>query len=193
MRTISARAPAVARVQAAQAKLEQLQSPTGREYEIAAQRAMVDQAKAGLAQAQWQLDQRHIAAPAAALVSDTFARPGETIGAGNPVVELLPPQNVLVRFFVPETELATLHIGDRLAIRCDSCAPGLTANITFIAPQPEYTPPVIYSESNREKLVYLIEAHPPDVDAEFHAVLAGNLAQRIGPTEAISDLGQFTF
>ncbi len=154
-------ASAVARVQAAQAKLDQMQSPTGREYEIAAQRAMVEQAKAGLAQAQWRVDQRHVAAPIAALVSDTYARPGETINAGNPVVELLPPQNVLVRFFAPETELASLHIGDRLAISCDSCAADLGANITFIAPQPEYTPPVIYSESNREKLVYLVEAHPP--------------------------------
>jgi HlyD family secretion protein len=151
---------AVARVQAAQAKLDQMQSPTGREYEIAAQRAMVEQAKAGLAQAQWRVDQRHAAAPVAALVSDTYARPGETINAGNPVVELLPPQNVLVRFFVPETELASLHIGDHLAISCDSCAADLEASITFIAPQPEYTPPVIYSESNREKLVYLVEAHP---------------------------------
>jgi len=147
-------------VQAAQAKLDQMQSPTGREYEIAAQRAMVEQAKAGLAQAQWRVDQRHAAAPVAALVSDTYARPGETINAGNPVVELLPPQNVLVRFFVPETELASLHIGDHLAISCDSCAADLEASITFIAPQPEYTPPVIYSESNREKLVYLVEAHP---------------------------------
>lgn len=152
---------AVARVQAAQAKLDQMQSPTGREYEIAAQRAMVEQAKAGLAQAQWNVDQRHVVAPSAALVSDTFARPGETINAGNPVIELLPPQNVLVRFFVPETELATLHVGDRLAIGCDGCAAGLTGSITFISPHPEYTPPVIYSESNREKLVYLIEAHPP--------------------------------
>jgi len=151
---------AVARVQAAQAKLDQMQSPTGREYEIAAQRAMVEQAKAGLAQAQWRVDQRHAAAPVAALVSDTYARPGETINAGNPVVELLPPQNVLVRFFVPETELADLHAGDHLAIGCDGCAADLGASITFISPQPEYTPPVIYSESNREKLVYLVEAHP---------------------------------
>jgi HlyD family secretion protein len=158
-------ASATARAEAANAKLEQMQSPTGREYEIAAQRAMVEQARAGQAQAQWQVDQRHVAAPAAALVADTYARPGETINAGNPVVELLPPQNILVRFFVPETELATLHIGDRLAIGCDACAPGLTAAVTFIAPQPEYTPPVIYSETNREKLVYLIEAHPPPEQA----------------------------
>ena len=152
---------AAARVEAANAKLAQMESPTGREYEIAAQRAMVEQAKAGLAQAEWQVAQRHVAAPVAALVSDTYARPGETIAAGNPVVELLPPRNILVRFFVPETELATLHVGDRLKIGCDGCAPDQTAGITFIAPQPEYTPPVIYSETNREKLVYLIEAHPP--------------------------------
>jgi HlyD family secretion protein len=154
---------AIAHVEAATAKLAQMESPTGREYEIAAQRAMVAQAQAGLAQAQWQVDQRHITAPVAGLVSDTYARPGETINAGVPVVSLLPPQNILVRFFVPETALATLHTGDRLAIGCDACAAGLNATVTFIAPQPEYTPPVIYSETNREKLVYLIEAHaPPD-------------------------------
>jgi HlyD family secretion protein len=153
-------ASATARAAAASAKLDQMQSPMGRQYEIAAQSAMVAQARAALAQADWQLDQRHVAAPAAALVADTFARPGETINAGVPVVSLLPPQNILVRFFVPETEVATMHVGDRLAIGCDGCATDLTAAITFIAPQPEYTPPVIYSETNRTKLVYLVEAHP---------------------------------
>jgi HlyD family secretion protein len=156
-------ASALAHVDAANARLEQMRSPTGREYEIAAQRAMVAQARAALAQAEWQLDQRHVVAPVAGLVADTYARPGETINAGTPVVSLLPPQNILVRFFVPETELATIHVGDRMAIGCDGCMAGLAATVTFIAPQPEYTPPVIYSESNREKLVYLIEAHPtPD-------------------------------
>jgi HlyD family secretion protein len=154
-------ASATARVNAASAKLEQMRSPTGRQYEIAAQSAMVTQARAALAQAEWQLNQRQVFAPAAALVADTFARPGETINAGVPVVSLLPPQNILVRFFVPETEVAAVHVGDKLSIGCDACAPGLTATITFVAPQPEYTPPVIYSETNREKLVFLIEAHPP--------------------------------
>jgi HlyD family secretion protein len=154
-------ASSVARVEAANAKLEQMRSPTGRQYEIAAQNAMVEQARAALAQAEWRLDQRHVVAPTGAQVSDTYARPGETINAGVPVISLLPPQNILVRFFVPETELASVHIGETLAIGCDGCAPGLTATVSFIAPQPEYTPPVIYSESNRDKLVYLIEAHPP--------------------------------
>jgi HlyD family secretion protein len=153
-------ASATARGQAASAKLEQMLSPTGRQYEIAAQSAMVAQARAALAQAEWQLTQRHVVSPVGAMVADTYARSGETINAGVPVVSLLPPENILVRFFVPETELATVHVGDRMAIGCDSCAAGLIATVSFIAPQPEYTPPVIYSESNRDKLVYLIEAHP---------------------------------
>jgi HlyD family secretion protein len=74
-------------------------------------------------------------------VADTYARTGETIMAGVPIVSLLPPQNILVRFFVPETVLGSVHLGDRLAIGCDGCAPGLTATVSFIAPQPEYTPP----------------------------------------------------
>ena len=160
-------ASAIARANAANAKLEQMRSPTGRQYEIAAQSAMVAQAGAALAQAEWQLNQRRVAAPVGALVADTYARTGETIMAGVPIVSLLPPQNILVRFFVPETVLGSVHLGDRLAIGCDGCAPGLTATVSFIAPQPEYTPPVIYSESNRAKLVYLIEAHP---SAE-HAIL----------------------
>ncbi len=153
-------ASASARADAANAKLQQMLSPTGRQYEIAAQSAMVEQARAALAQTDWQFNQRHVVSPVTALVADTYARAGETINAGVPVVQLLPPENILVRFFVPETALATMHLGDRLAIHCDGCSADLTVTITFIAPQPEYTPPVIYSETNREKLVYLIEAHP---------------------------------
>ncbi len=151
---------AIAHVKASEAKLQQIQQATGRQYEIAAQRAVVAEQRAALEQADWRLAQRRVTAPAAAVVADTYALPGEMMMAGAPVVELLPPGNILVRFFVPETALATIHRDERLAIGCDSCAPNLTARISFIAPQPEYTPPVIYSEAAREKLVYLVEAHP---------------------------------
>lgn len=158
-------ASAVAHVNASEAKLQQIQEATGRQYEIAAQRSVVAGQRAALEQAEWRLAQRHVASPDAARVADTYALPGEMMQAGAPVVELLPPANILVRFFVPETALATIHSGERLAIACDSCAPGLTARISFIAPQPEYTPPVIYSEAAREKLVYLVEAHPDPAQA----------------------------
>jgi HlyD family secretion protein len=158
-------ASADAKVAAAAAKLAQMRDPTGRQNEIAAQRAVLAQARAELAQAEWRLSQRRVAAPAAGLVADTYARPGETIAAGAAVVELLPPENVKVRFFVSETALGALRPGERMAIGCDGCRPDLSARVSFIAPQSEYTPPVIYSESNREKLVYLIEARPDPAQA----------------------------
>lgn len=149
---------AQAKVQACEAALAQLRAPYGREREIAAQRAAVEAARAALEMAEWRLNQRRVAAPTGGRVADVLARPGETVAAGAPVVSLLPPENILVRFFVPETALATIHKGDFVDLSCDSCPPKLSATISFVSPQAEYTPPVIYSESSRAKLVYLIEA-----------------------------------
>jgi HlyD family secretion protein len=149
-----------ARVDSAEAKLSQLRSPTGRAPEIAAAEAVVAQSHAQLVQADWRLSQRRVAAPVAAMVADVYARPGETIAAGTPVVSLLPPGNILLRFFVPESDLPSLAIGAPLAVSCDSCPSGLAATVSFVASNAEYTPPVIYSETTRGKLVFLIEAHP---------------------------------
>jgi HlyD family secretion protein len=151
---------AQAKVAVAEAALAQLHAPLGREWEIKAQSAAVEAARAALEMAEWRLAQRRVTAPVSARVADILARPGETVAAGAPVVSLLPPANILVRFFVPETALATIHKGDRVALHCDRCAPDLSATISFVSPQAEYTPPVIYSESSRSKLVYLIEARP---------------------------------
>jgi HlyD family secretion protein len=160
---------AQARVEAAEAALAQSSASLGREREIAAQRAAVEAARAFVEMAQWRLDQRRVAAPVAGRVADVLARPGETVAAGVPVVSLLPPANILVRFFVPEQALATVHRGDAVALRCDACRDDLTATISFVSPQAEYTPPVIYSQSSRAKLVYLVEARPrPEIAAELN-------------------------
>ena len=78
-----------------------------------------------------------------------------------PVVSILPPENIYVRFFVPETQFAQLRLGQRVAISCDGCRPGLTARVAFIAQQQEFTPPVIFSNGSREKLVFKVEARVP--------------------------------
>jgi HlyD family secretion protein len=89
------------------------------------------------------------------------------------VVSLLPPGNLKVRFYVPETKVATLRIGDPVAVHCDGCGNAMAARLTFIAPQAEYTPPFIYSRENRAKLVFLVEARPQD--AAPNAVLKAGL------------------
>lgn len=159
---------AAARLEAAQAKLDLIADTSGREHEIAAQSAAVTAAGARLDSAQWRLEQREVIAPVSGRVADTYARPGETIAAGAPVVSLLPPENIFVRFYVPETALALVHPGGTVGIACDSCPPGLQATISFVATGPEYTPPVIYSQGTRGSLVYLIEAKP---DPEYRARL----------------------
>jgi HlyD family secretion protein len=149
-----------AKMRALEAALAQLQAPMGREGEIKAQTAAVEAARAALAMARWRLDQRHVAAPVGGMVADVLAQPGETLAAGAPVVSILPPENIFVRFFVPEPALTTIHPGDEVAIACDNCPRDLKATVSFIAPQAEYTPPVIYSESTRAKFVFEAEARP---------------------------------
>ena len=94
-----------------------------------------------------------------------LARAGETLAAGAPVVSLLPPENIFVRFFVPEPSLAHVHLGDAVALLCDNCPADMTATVSYIAPQAEYTPPFIYSETTRSKFVFLAEARPKPAEA----------------------------
>ena len=150
---------------AATAALATAQAPMGRPAKIAAQASMVDSLEAALRQAQWRLDQHSVASPAAGVIADVLARPGETLAAGAPVVSLLPPENIFVRFFIPERELSRAHVGEKVMFRCDGCMDDLSGTISFIAPQAEYTPPFIYSESTRGKFVFLAEARPPKAQA----------------------------
>ena len=172
---------AKAHVAASQARLDLIGSSSGREHAIAAQSQAVEQAEKALADAQWKLDQRVIAAPVAGFVADTFVEPGETVTAGAPVLELLPPENILVRFFVAETVLPKVHIGQNVAIACDSCPTDLTGRIGFVGTKAEYTPPVIYSQGTRGALVYLVEAHP---DKKYAALLKPGQPVEVRPIGA---------
>jgi HlyD family secretion protein len=133
-----------------------------RPEEIAAAERNVTAQEAALAQSRIALERRVVTAPAEALVEETFYSPGELVGAGQPVVSLLPEANRKIRFFLPETSLAEIAIGDPVSIGCDRCPEGLTARIDFIATEAEFTPPVLYSEKSRGKLVYRVEARPVD-------------------------------
>jgi HlyD family secretion protein len=149
-----------AKVAALQAALAQSRAPMGRADEVAGQRKAVAAARAALEMAEWRLGQRRVAAPAGGRIADVLARPGETMAAGAPVVSLLPPANIFVRFFVPEASLSTLHPGDPVKLACDGCPADLSATISFISPQAEYTPPLIYSEESKAKLGFILEARP---------------------------------
>ena len=132
----------------------------GREAEIDAAKRDVDVAKAVLAQNDWRVAQKSVAAPVAALVENTFFSRGEWVPAGQSVLSLLAPDKIKVRFFVPEEVLGGIKIGQSVSLNCAGCGAPIKANINFIATQPEFTPPVIYSKESHAKLVFYVEAKP---------------------------------
>jgi HlyD family secretion protein len=118
--------------------------------------------RASLRDAVWRLKQKQIASPRNGLVVDTLYRQGEWVSAGNPIVQLLPPENLEIRFVVPETIVGKLRVGQAIHLNCDGCPGNIAASISFVSPQSEYTPPVIYSNENRSKLVFMIIAKPAE-------------------------------
>ena len=134
-----------------QARIAQLQA------QIAQMQAQIAQTQAGLGSASYSLSQRQIVAETEGPVQDINFREGEYVPASTPVLSILPPGNIYVRFFVPEGQLPRAHLGQKVRISCDGCQP-VDAQITFIAAQQEFTPPVIFSNESREKLVFKLEA-----------------------------------
>ena len=136
---------------------------------VAAAEAEVHAREAVLVRAEWDLSQKAQAAPQAGLVFDTLYREGEWVAAGKPVVVLLPPQNIKVRAFVPETLLGNLRVGGTVEVLVDGGTAPVAGKVSFISPKAEFTPPVIYSRETRGKLVFLIEAvFEPETAAKFH-------------------------
>ena len=122
--------------------------------------ASLRQANANLEWSQTRLARRNAYSPSEATVEQIYYRPGETVPAGRPVVALLPPANLKFRFFAPQAVLPEIKYGQTVGVSCDGCEKGLTAKVSFIARSAEFTPPVIYSQEERAKLVFLIEARP---------------------------------
>jgi len=125
--------------------------------------------EATLTRAEWNLSQKRQAAPKAGVIFDTLYREGEWVAAGRPVVVLLPPEYIKVRAFVPETQIGSIHYGDSVRVKVDGVKEPFIGKVSFISPRAEFTPPVIYSQEARSKLVFMIEIRfDPAVSAKLH-------------------------
>ena len=147
----------------AKAQLHALQLALGRELEVQAAKQDAASAQAIVAQARTRRAQKTVLAPVTGQVQDTYYRLGEWVQGGMPVVSVLSPDRIKVRFFIPETSRARYPVGTHVKVTCDACPQAYSATIRFVSNQAEYTPPVIYSRQAREKLVYLVEAWPEEM------------------------------
>lgn len=162
---IASRDGAAAQVDSAREQLTTYRDSLGRRSEVQGAAADLAAAAAQSDQKRWQLQQKTLQAPTPGEITDTYYRPGEWVMAGQPVLALLPDDRRRIRFFVAQADLGQLRLGQGVEARCDGCGAPLLGQVDFIAPQPEYTPPVIYSQGSREKLVYRVEAVPRPADA----------------------------
>ncbi len=157
--------------EAAVAKVKQLQGQVAvailpsRNDQVRAQTSQVAAAQAALDQAAWRQRQTRIDATRAGAVVDTIYQVGEYVNSASPVVKLLPPENIKVRFFVPQSVAGGLAAGRAATIHCDGCSADVAATVTWVSPTAEYTPPIIYSNETRSKLVFMVEARPQASDA----------------------------
>jgi HlyD family secretion protein len=145
------------------AALSKTGSGTQANYDTALANLRVAEARVNTSQTR--LERRRMKAPIAGTIQQIYFREGETVAAQRPVISILPPGNMKVRFYVPEPELPKMKVGEEVRVTCDGCPADITAKIYFIATTAEYTPPVIYSLSERSKLVYLIQARPNKPDS----------------------------
>lgn len=162
----TARDVAAARVRELEANLEVAKLPA-RDDVVRSAEARVEQARAALANARWRLSERVLTTRVAGRIADLVRRPGEVAGPQAPVVSFLPDGAVKLKLWVPEPLFSRVALGAPIPVSCDGCRKGLEARITYVSPEPEFTPPVIYSVETRSKLVHLIEARPegPSLDA----------------------------
>ncbi|MET0544896.1 MAG: HlyD family efflux transporter periplasmic adaptor subunit [Caulobacterales bacterium] len=160
----------VAQRESARAQLAQIDKTiaaeklSARSDQLAAARANSAAANSVVAQAAWTKGQRSIESRIAGAVEDRLREPGEFVAAGQPVLSVLPEGRTFVRFFVPQEDIAGLRVGDVLNLSCDGCADGMQARIRFISREAEFTPPVIFSERERQRLVFMVEAAPEGGD-----------------------------
>lgn len=141
----------------------------GRPDAIAAAESDVSAAAAAKQRADWIVEQKTQSSPTNALVYDTLYRVGEFVAVGSPVVALLPPANLKVRFFLPEADFATLKAGDSVRVNISGRSAPLIGRVSYLSPQPEYTPPVLYNRENRAKLVFMVEAvFDPNAARDLH-------------------------
>lgn len=139
-----------------------------RQHVISAQQAAVDAAMADVTQTRWQLEQKTISSPKDGEIFDTFYKVGEYVPAGQAVCAVLSPDNIKLLFYISEPRLSQLKLGSQVAFKCDHCSTHY-ATVNYISPNAEYTPPIIYSQTSRAKLVYRVEATiPPEESVLFH-------------------------
>jgi len=123
-----------------------------------AQRALVQQARANVAQAEAAMTNTVITAPFAGLITTRHREPGEAVQPGAPVLTLLDPTDRWVRIYIREDQIGLVHLGLSAEIVSDTYPDRVYhGEVTYIGSEAEFTPRNVQTAEERIKLVYPVK------------------------------------
>ncbi len=108
--------------------------------------------------------------PRAGRVQFLVAQPGEVLGGGGRVLNLLDLSDVFMTFFLPETVVGRVALGTEVRIVLDA-APEfvIPAKVSFVASQAQFTPKTVETASERQKLMFRVRARISEELLREHA------------------------
>ena len=127
--------------------------------QVVGSRSSIDAAMATVARIDADIADSVLRAPRDGRVQVRVAQPGEVLGAGSRVLNLLDLSDVYMTFFVPETVAGRVALGSEVRIVLDA-APGVVipAKVSFVASQAQFTPKTVETASERQKLMFRVRA-----------------------------------
>lgn len=145
-------------------KLHQYRSGN-RPQEIAQAQAVLQQANAELAQAQLNLQDTTLLAPADGTILVRSVEPGTLLNAGSTVLTLALTRPVWIRAYISEVHLGQAQPGREVLIYTDSRPDKpYRGKIGFVSPTAEFTPKTVETPELRTDLVYRLRAIVTDAD-----------------------------
>jgi len=125
---------------------------------IAAAKANVAQAEAALAAAQSQVEKAEIRALVAGRVVHRHLNPGEMAVPGSVVVTLADLNDLWVKVYLPERDLAKVKLGQKAKLKSAAYPDQtFTGKVVFIAQEAEFTPKNIATKEAKEDTVFAVK------------------------------------
>lgn len=130
--------------------------------EVTGARSTTEAAEATIARIEADIADSQLKAPRDGRVQYRVAQPGEVLGNGGKVLNLVDVSDVYMTFFVPTKVAGKIALGDEARIILDA-APNyvIPAKISFVASTAQFTPKTVETSSEREKLMFRVKAQIP--------------------------------
>ncbi len=145
-----------------------------RKEDIDAARGRLQEAQGRVAELDARLREAELTAPADAVIEVVSVRPGDLVPAGRIVMTMLESSQLWVKVYVPETDLAGVHVGQGAAVRVDGFGGrAFVGHVGQIASQAEFLPRNVQTKSDREHQVFGVKVY---VDNPQQALKSGMAA-----------------